>query len=180
MDRFPSVVSQPMSIRERPLTGGMGYAVFGGAEITGVFVLAESLLLQANDNNRLQSTMARTTLPRRKRRGSDLFIGSFTLFLGERFTGDSIFTFNPPAKVKKLTPLRTEGTKRIVFPLYRLTAGWAFHESCATYAARIYRAAGRLISIRRLTNAIVPSRRMAFKRTVTLSRVEPTIDAISR
>ena len=42
------------------------------------------------------------------------------------------------------------------------------------------RDAGRLISIRRLTNAIVPSRRMAFKRTVTLSRVEPTIEAISR
>ena len=41
-------------------------------------------------------------------------------------------------------------------------------------------AAGRLIKIRRLTNLIVPSRRIAFKRTVTLSRVEPTIEAISR
>jgi len=49
------------------------------------------------------------------------------LFLGKRLTGDSIFTFNPPAKINKLTPLRTEGTKRIVFPLYRLTAGWTFH-----------------------------------------------------
>ena len=43
-----------------------------------------------------------------------------------------------------------------------------------------YNAAGRLISIRRLTKAIVPARRMAFKRTVTLSRVEPTMEAISR
>jgi hypothetical protein len=51
------------------------------------------------------------------------------LFLGERFTGDSIFTFNPTAEINKLTPLRTEGTKRIVFPLDRLTAGWAIHES---------------------------------------------------
>src|SRR6185436_6655542 len=42
------------------------------------------------------------------------------------------------------------------------------------------RDAGRLIKIRRLTNLIVPSRRIAFKRTVTLSRVEPTIEAISR
>ena len=47
-------------------------------------------------------------------------------------------------------------------------------------AASHERDAGRLISIRRLTNAIVPSRRMAFKRTVTLSRVDPTMEAISR
>ena len=57
---------------------------------------------------------------------------SFILFVGERFTGDAIFTFNPPAKVYKLAPLRTEGTKGIVFPLGRLTASWAFHESRAT------------------------------------------------
>jgi hypothetical protein len=55
--------------------------------------------------------------------------GRFSLFLGERFTGDSILTFNPPAEIDKLAPLRTEGTKRIVFPLGRLTAGWAFHEA---------------------------------------------------
>ena len=67
-------------------------------------------------------------------RVSDLFVevilycGSFSLFLGEGFTGDSIFTFNPPAEIDKLAPLRTEGTKRILFPLDRLTAGWAFHE----------------------------------------------------
>jgi hypothetical protein len=53
---------------------------------------------------------------------------SFILFVGERFTRDAILTFNPPAKIDKLAPLRTEGTKRIVFPLGRLTAGWAFHE----------------------------------------------------
>lgn len=39
---------------------------------------------------------------------------------------------------------------------------------------------GRFTRMRRLTKSIVPSRLMAFKRTVTLSRVEPTIDAISR
>jgi len=51
------------------------------------------------------------------------------MFVGERFTGDSIFTFNPPAEIDELAPLRTEWTKRIVFPLDRLTAGWAIHES---------------------------------------------------
>jgi hypothetical protein len=129
MDRFPSLVSQPMSIRERPLTGGMGYVVLGGPEITGVFVLllVVSLFEQATSEIKVAA--------KRTHKKSDLFIefifycGSFALFLGERFTGDSILTFNPPAKVNKLTPLRTEGTKRIVFPLYRLTAGWAFHES---------------------------------------------------
>ena len=50
------------------------------------------------------------------------------MFLGERFTGDSIFTFNPPAEIDELAALRTEGAKGIVFPLDRLTAGWAFHE----------------------------------------------------
>ncbi len=49
-----------------------------------------------------------------------------------------------------------------------------------TAATRHTSEAGRLISIRLLTNSIVPSRRMAFKRTVTLSRVDPTIEAISR
>ena len=109
-----------------------------------------------------------------------LYCGGLILFLGEWFTGDSIFTFNPPAEINKLAPLRTEGTKRIVFPLGRLTAGWAFHELEPRAWPTSQRDAGRLISIRRLTNAIVPSRRMAFKRTVTLSRVEPTIEAISR
>ena len=50
-------------------------------------------------------------------------------FLGERFTGDAILTLNPLAEIDKLTPLSTEGTKRIIFPLDWLTAGWAFHES---------------------------------------------------
>jgi hypothetical protein len=55
--------------------------------------------------------------------------GSFTLFRGEPFTGDAILTFNPLAQIDKLAPLRTEGTKRIIFPLDLLTAGWTFHES---------------------------------------------------
>ena len=150
-ERFPSRFTQPMLTREAPFMGGMGNVVpGGGAEITGVFVLVASLLLQATDNIRQQRTTARFLCAlgvplrlknrsnaknaeiRRDRRVSDLRVfdrGSFILFLGERFTGDSIFTFNPPAEIYKLTPLRTEGTKKIVFPLDRLTAGWTFHET---------------------------------------------------
>jgi hypothetical protein len=51
------------------------------------------------------------------------------LFLRQRFTGDAILTFYPLAQIDKLAPLRTEGTKRIIFPLDWLTAGWTFHES---------------------------------------------------
>jgi hypothetical protein len=113
---------------EAPFIGGIGNEVpVGGAEITGVLVFVVSLFVQAATENRIAAT--------RKHKNSDLFFeviiycGRFSLFLGERFTGDSIFTFNPPAKIDKLTALRTEGTKRIVFPLGRLTAGWAFHET---------------------------------------------------
>ena len=126
---------------------------------------------------------------RRDRRGNILeFLVSIVLdrntfiwFLWKRLTGDAILAFDPLAEIDELTPLRTEGTKRIVFPIDWFTAGWAFHESLATNTTESHqRDAGRLINIRRLTNAIVPSRRMAFKRTVTLSRVEPTMEAISR
>jgi hypothetical protein len=105
----------------------MGYAVLGGPEITGVLVLAGFLLEQATNKIKVAAT--------KKHKNSDLFFevilycGSLILFLGKRFAGDSILTFNPPAEIDKLTTLRTEGTKRIVFPLDRLTAGWAFHES---------------------------------------------------
>lgn len=50
-------------------------------------------------------------------------------FLGKRFTGDTILALDPLTQVNELAPLRTEGTKRIIFPLDRFTAGWAFHES---------------------------------------------------
>ena len=165
-----------MLVIDLPLTGGMGYAVLGGAEITGVLVFG-SLLLQA--------TVAINVTAARKHKISDLFVAvildwvSFILFVGEWFTRDAVLTFNPPAKIDKLAALSTEGTKGVVFPLGRLTAGWAFHEF-EPRTAHVYSDAGRLISIRRLTNAIVPARRMAFKRTVTLSRVEPTMEAISR
>jgi hypothetical protein len=58
------------------------------------------------------------------------------LFVGERFTGDSIFTFDPSAEINKLAPLRTEGTNRIIFPLDRLTTGWTFHDLEATNAPK--------------------------------------------
>ena len=171
--------------------------------MTGVLVLliGGSLLLHPASNSKLQK---KSFTQRRKaakfslwfsfaplrlcvKTASDLFVmappdrGTFIWFLGQRLTGDSILAFDPLAQVDELAPLRTEGTKRIVFPVDWFTAGWAFHESLATKTTAPHqRDAGRLINIRRLTNAIVPSRRMAFKRTVTLSRVEPTMEAISR
>jgi hypothetical protein len=51
-----------------------------------------------------------------------------SFFLGQRFTGYAVLTLNPLAQVDKLAPLRTEGTKKIIFPLDLLTAGWTFHE----------------------------------------------------
>jgi hypothetical protein len=45
------------------------------------------------------------------------------------FTGDAILAFDPLAQVDELAPFRTEGTKRILFPLDWFTAGWAVHES---------------------------------------------------
>jgi hypothetical protein len=107
-----------------PLTAGMGYVVLGGAETTGVLMFG-SLLLQAPVANKVAAT--------KKHRISDLFIAvildlvNFILFVWERFTGDAVFTFNPSAKVDELAAFRTEGAKGIVFPLGRLTAGWAFH-----------------------------------------------------
>ena len=107
--------------------------VLGGAEITGVFVFG-SLLLQA--------TIAIKVAATRKHKNSDLFIAvildwvSFILLVGERFTGDAVLTLDPAAKIDELAALRTEGTKGVVFPLGRLTAGWAFHESRALNGPR--------------------------------------------
>jgi hypothetical protein len=97
----------------------------GGAEISGVFVLVESVLLQAANSSRLHRTTANFRAQRRKDAKDSLgktfaplrlcvsslsfdvilYCGSLILFLGERFTGDSIFTFNPPAEINQLTPL---------------------------------------------------------------------------
>ena len=113
----------------------------------------------------------------------------FGLFAGERFTGYAVLALDPFPEVDKLAPLGTERTILIVFPFDWFTAGWTLHRYTKlagrkTSIHRVghadYNAAGRFISIRRLTKAIVPARRMAFKRTVTLSRVEPTMEAISR
>ena len=101
--------------------------VLGGADTTGVFVLVESLLWQELNKNKPQSARKMITV-------LDVFVAvildwiSLILFVGERFTGHSILTFNPPAEIDKLAAFRTEGTKRIVFPLGRLRAGWAFHD----------------------------------------------------
>ena len=106
-----------------PLTGGIGYVVLGGAEITGVLAFG-SLLLQA--------TVAIKVTATKKHKNSVVFAVildwvNFILFVWERFTRHAVFTFNPSTKVDKLAAFRTEGAKGIVFPLGRLTAGWAFH-----------------------------------------------------
>jgi hypothetical protein len=93
---------------------------------TGVLVFG-SLLLQA--------TVAIKVAVAKKHKNLVLFDAvildwiNLILFVWERFTGHAVFTFNPPAKVDELAAFRTEGAKGVVFPLGRLTAGWAFHES---------------------------------------------------
>ena len=131
---------------EAPFAGGIGKVVPGGApEMTGVLELVVSVALQPV----IKITPQRRMLPQR-RKGAKIFLslaplrlcgrtaldffvildrGSFILFLGERFTGNTILPFNPLAEIDKLAPFRTEGTKGIIFPLDWLTAGWAFHES---------------------------------------------------
>ena len=119
--------------------------------MTGVLVLetGKSWLLQPVKNSRLPSSnfpQSRKDAKEGKRENfaslrlfgkfaSALFVmvplrcGAFVWLLRQRFTGHTILALNPLAQVDKLAPLRTEGTKRIVFPLDLLTAGWTFHES---------------------------------------------------
>jgi hypothetical protein len=110
--------------------------------MTGVLELVVSVALQPVINIRLQRRMF---AQRRKgakflwssfaplrlcaNTNSDFFVLLILMFLREWFTGHTILTFNPLAQIDKLTPLRTEGTKRIIFPLDWFTAGWAFHQS---------------------------------------------------
>jgi hypothetical protein len=117
----------------------------GGPEITGVSLeFLMSLALQAErQQQKARNAIANFRFPncvlfKKSTIGNCqseiLFVrlidySTFIMFAGERFTGDSIFTFNPPAEIDELAALRTEGTKRIVFPLDRPTARWAFHES---------------------------------------------------
>lgn len=108
---------------EAPFGGGIGYVVPAGApEMTGVLLLEErgSLLLHPAQKQHNASASNRKQL---------IILIMLCFFLRERFTGDTIFTFYPLAQVDKLAPLRTEGTKRIIFPVDWLTAGWTFHES---------------------------------------------------
>ena len=119
--------------------------------MTGVLVLdtGTSWLLQPVKNSRLPSS----NFPQRRKDAKEgkrenfaslrlcgkfasaLFVmvplrcGAFVWLLRQRFTGHTILALNPLAQVDKLAPLRTEGTKRIVFPLDLLTAGWTLHES---------------------------------------------------
>jgi len=123
----------------------------GGLEITGV-LSALSLLLQPVNKIKVQRKM----LAQRRKDAKVLLWFSFAplrlcarpvlvvidsrtfiLFLGKRLTGHAILTLNPPAEIDKLAPLGTEGTKRNIFPLDRLTAGWAFHDLEATKRPRL-------------------------------------------
>jgi hypothetical protein len=54
---------------------------------------------------------------------------TFSVCLRHWLAGHTILALDPFAEVYKLTPFRTEGTDRIVFPLDWLTAGWTLHES---------------------------------------------------
>jgi hypothetical protein len=110
-----------------------------------VFVVGGSLLLQEVNDTKQQRRITtllcalcgplrslrlknfltqRTAEDRRERRGniSELFVSivvghrRFVWFLWKRLTGDAILAFDPLAEVDELAPLRTEGTKRIVFP----------------------------------------------------------------
>ena len=112
-----------------PLTAGIGNAVLGGAVTTGVLVFGSVLL---------QATVAIKVAAAKKHKNLVLFVAvildwiNLILFVWERFAGHAVFTFNPPAKVDELAAFSTEGAKGVVFPLGRLTAGWAFHQSRAS------------------------------------------------
>jgi hypothetical protein len=120
--------------------------VFGGPEITGVGLESAGPLLQAVNDARKQQNKMNCQIPIAGR-GFDLVLswqaaignrqslllvivdpGGFGLFPGERFTRNAILTFNPAAEIDELAALRTEGTKRVFFPLDRLTTGWTVHE----------------------------------------------------
>ena len=114
----------------------------GAPEITGVLLLDVGSLLLHPVRIRQQR---RVLTQRRKgakilwfsfaplRLCASITLGFFVLviflFMGQRFTGYAVLTLNPLAQIDKLAPLRTEGTKGIIFPLDLLTAGWTFHES---------------------------------------------------
>lgn len=115
----------------------------GGPEMTGVLVLGGSLLLHPANNKQQRRNVTQRRKEGRKgakksvsslrlllltlrlcvKTASDLFLmvpparRTFIWFLWKRLTGDAILAFDPLAEVDELAPLRTEGTKRIVFPL---------------------------------------------------------------
>jgi hypothetical protein len=110
--------------------------------------------------------------------------------ISHRLPRHAILFADPLAEINELAALRTKRPERIILPLDPFVAGWTlFHEpelsagfqlaSGDSFTARNNHS-GRLTRIRLFTNSIVPSRRIAFKRTVTLSRVDPTMEAISR
>src|SRR6266498_306893 len=111
-------------------------------------------------------------------------------FVGNRLPRHAILFADPLTEIDELAALRTKRPERIILPMDRFVASWTFFHgpelsagfqlaSGDSFTARNNHS-GRLTRIRLFTNSIVPSRRIAFKRTVTLSRVDPTMEAISR
>ena len=104
---------------------------------------------------------------------------------GNALAGHCVVFIYPAAEIDQFATLRAKRTMRVILPLDRFATGGTFHGNDRPRFAQRFRLqtanrAGRFTRIFLLTKSIVPSRRMAFKRTVTLSRVEPTIEAISR
>jgi hypothetical protein len=89
---------------EVPLNGGMGYVVlFGGFEITGVFLLAVSVALQAADKIKSAATPSQSILVLVLK----LIINyrHVILFLWQSFTGNTILTLDPATEIDELAPL---------------------------------------------------------------------------
>jgi len=120
---------------EVPLNGGMGYVVlFGGLEITGVFLFAVSVALQATDKIKSAATpsafLCELFGSLRALRETVFFHAKFAkdhrdrkedisvlilkliidyrrviVFLRQWFTRHAILTLDPPTEIDKLAPL---------------------------------------------------------------------------
>lgn len=99
---------------------------------------------------------------------------------GHLLARDAVLFVYPGTQIHHLAALGAKRPIQIIFPSGGFTAGGTRHcqESTSTQVNAsgshgAASAAGRFTRIFLLTKSIVPSRRIAFKRTVTLSRVEP-------
>ena len=189
-ERFPSRLL-PAHVDQGSAVQSVAWETWccGGPEITGVFVLVGRCCCK--QRSQLQRTegscVADCDLASDHQRNSDRLSRSHSRLAEVSFcswgSGSPGTRYSPSTHRPRSTSWhRSEqkGRKGLSFHSTGLPQVGHFMNLEPHARPTSQRDAGRLISIRRLTNAIVPSRRMAFKRTVTLSRVEPTIEAISR